>query len=232
MSRFFLDQEGLPHLLLVGLTGGIGTGKSTVAGMLREADCPVVDADAIVHRLLDPGGAAVAPVLEAFGGGVAEPKGGVDRATLADIVFKDEAQRKRLEAIVHPLVVAESRERMISAARETGADFVVYDAALLVETERYRQFHRLVVVYARPSVQIERIMERDKTGPDRAGARIRSQMPIERKAALADYLVDNSGHWQETRKQVFTLLQQLKEDARLLKQGLPLPIRRVSPFLP
>jgi dephospho-CoA kinase len=231
VSRFFLDDEGLPHLLLVGLTGGIGTGKSTVAGMLREAGCPVVDADAIVHRLLDPGGAAVAAVLEAFGG-VSEAGGGVDRAALADIVFKDEAQRKRLEAIVHPLVVAESRERMIAAARETGAEFVVYDAALLVETERYRQFHRLVVVYARPSVQIQRIMERDKTGPDRAGARIRSQMPIERKAALADYLVDNSGHWQETRKQVSTLLHQLKEDARLLRQGLPLPIRRVSPFLP
>jgi dephospho-CoA kinase len=231
VSRFFLDDEGLPHLLLVGLTGGIGTGKSTVAGMLREAGCPVVDADAIVHRLLDPGGAAGAAVLEAFGG-VAEAGGGVDRAALADIVFKDEAQRKRLEAIVHPLVVAESRDRMIAAARETGTEMVVYDAALLIETERYRQFHRLVVVYTRPSIQLQRIMERDKTGPDKAGARIRSQMPIERKAALADYLVDNSGHWQETRKQVSTLIDQLAEDARLLRQGLPLPIRRVSPFLP
>jgi len=232
VRRFFLDDDGLPHLLLVALTGGIGTGKSTVAGMFLEAGYPVVDADAIVHRLLDPGGGAVAPVLEAFGGAVADPAGGIDRTALSEIVFRNEEQRKRLEGIVHPLVIAESRERLIDSARVSNAEFVVYDAALLVETERYRQFHRLIVVYARPTVQLERLMERDKMTPDRAGARIRSQMPIERKAAVADYLIDNSGHWQETRRQVATLLPQLREDARLLREGLPLPVRRVSPFLP
>lgn len=230
MTEFLLDGQGLPPVLLAGLTGGIGTGKSTVAGMLREAGLPVVDADAIVRRLLDAGGDAVDPVANAFGRKVIGPDGGVDRAALADLVFRDDRLRRRLEEIVHPLVVGDSLARIREWANVPGTEVVIYDAALLVETGRHRQFHRLIVVATRPEIQLQRVMARDGLAPDQAGARIRSQMPLAQKSALADYLIDNSGHWQETRRQVAAVLADLREDARLLRSGRPLPIRRVVPM--
>lgn len=215
-------------VLLVGLTGGIATGKSTVAGMFREFGLPVVDADAIVHELLDEGGAAVRPVLEAFGRGVAAADGGIDRARLADTVFRDEPARRKLESIVHPLVVAESRTRLGAAARGAGTTVVIYDAALLVETGRHSEFHRVVVVVTTAEVQLARLAARDHLDPDGAGARVRSQLPMAQKAAVADYLVDNSGHWNDTRRQVAEVARRLQEDALLLREGKPLPPRRAA----
>ncbi len=218
-----------PHLprpvLVAGLTGGIATGKSTVAGMFRELGAAVVDADAIVHELLGPGGKAVPAIVDTWGGGVLAPDGGVDRARLAEIVFGEERERRRLEAIVHPLVIAESRQRIAALAAREGTDVVLYDAALLVETGRHDQFDRLVVVVADPAVQLRRLVERDGIDVDAAGARIRAQLPQSEKAALADYVIDNSGPWHETRRRVAEVHRLLLEDARLLREGLPLPAR-------
>ncbi len=225
-------DEGAGPVLLVGLTGGIATGKSTVSGMFRELGVPVVDADAIVHELLDAGGPAVEPVVAAFGEGVRAADRGIDRAKLAESIFRDEPARRQLEQIVHPMVVTQSRGALAAAVRETGADLVIYDAALLVETGRHREFHRVVVVVTSAEIQLARLAARDSLDVERAGARIRSQLPMAQKAAVADYLVDNSGHWIDTRRQVGEVLRQLHEDARLLRAGQALPRRRAVSDLP
>lgn len=215
-------------VLVVGLTGGIASGKSTVSGMFRELGATVIDADALVHQFLEPGGVAVGLVLRTFGAQFRRRDGGIDRRALADLIFNDEDQRRRLETLMHPMVLEESKARIAAAAAE-GALVVFYDAALLVETRRHEDFHRLVVVSVPPEIQLKRLIERDNLSPDEAGARLRSQLPLSQKALLADYLIDNSCHWGRTRNQVSQVWQFLLEDAGLLKKGQPLPIRRVIP---
>jgi dephospho-CoA kinase len=212
--------------LLAGLTGGIASGKSTVAGMFRELGVPVVDADAIVHELLGPGGRAVEPVVELFGERVLGPDGGIDRSKLAEIVFHDASERGRLEAAVHPLVFDESLRRLERVANETRAEIVLYDAALLVETGRHEAFQRVVVVTAPEEVQVERVMARDGIGEDQARRRLQAQMALTEKAAVADYLIDNGGSWTDTRREVRRVLTLLEEDAAYLREGCPLPPRR------
>lgn len=220
------DCAPRPAVLTVGLTGGIATGKSTVAGMLRELNVPVVDADTLVHGLLEPGGAAVEPVRAAFGPAVLRADGGIDRSLLGERVFRDEAARKRLEEIVHPLVFEVSQARLRELAEAGQHDIVVYDAPLLIEAGRHRDFDRLVVVSTSAEVQLQRLIERERVDADRAGARIRAQLPLARKLALADYVIDNGGHWQETRRSVAQLLEQLQEDVLALRAGRPLQRRR------
>lgn len=214
-----------PRVLFVGLTGGIATGKSTVAGMLREVGIPVIDADALVHAMLAPGGAAVAPVVARFGEAYCV-EGGIDRAKLGVLVFEDEQARRDLERIMHPLVVRESETRLADAARSPGVEIVVYDAALLIETGRHDGFPRLVVVITDAETQIERLMRRNGLDPDQAGARVRAQMPLADKAELADYVIDNSGAWHETRRQVAELHAWLREDAASWRANTNLPVRK------
>jgi dephospho-CoA kinase len=214
------------RLLKVGLTGGIASGKSSVAAMFRELGAPVVDADAIVHELLSAGGPAVEPVLAAFGPVVAAPDGGIDRQSLGRIVFGAPERRKQLERIVHPLVLPLSEVRMKQVAEEAGAAFSIYEAALLVETGRHSEFDRLVVVTTDPETQLTRLMERDGSSADDAGARIRAQLPLAGKVAVADYVIDNSGHWRETRRQVVTVYGALREDAARFAANQPLEVRR------
>jgi dephospho-CoA kinase len=211
---------GRHPVLMVGLTGGIGTGKSTVDGMLREMGAPVLDADGLVREMLGPGGAAVSPVLAHFGPEVADDAGGIDRQTLGRLVFHDEPARRQLESIVHPLVLGESEQRLTEMAGGRGVELVVYDAALLVETGRYRRFDRLVVVTCHLEVRLQRLMDRDNLTADEAGIRLRTQIPIEKKVALADYVIDNSGLWHETRKQVEQVYRALRQDALTLRQAL------------
>ncbi len=220
-----LDKEHSP-LLLVGLTGGIACGKTSVSGMLRELGTPIIDADELVHLALSARGAAVEPIVKHFGSELKQEDGGIDRAALADRVFDDEDERRALESIVHPMVTAESRRRIEEIAREGAYEFVVYDAALLVETGRHDDFHRLIVVTTTTEIQFQRLVERSGLGADEAGARIRAQMPLAEKESVADYVIDNSRSWRETREQVADLHQRLLEDAALHAAGRPLPPRR------
>jgi dephospho-CoA kinase len=209
-----------PGVLLVGLTGGIATGKSTVTGMLRELGAAVLDADAVVYDLLEPGGDAVEAIVETFGPRFRGQGGGIDRAALAELVFDDEGQRERLERIVHPLVQEESGRRL-EAMAASGAKILLYDAALLVETGRHREFDRLVVVVTRPEIQLARLMERDRLDPDAAAARVRSQLPLEQKVAVADYVIDNSGPWHATRRRVAEVHRRLEQDLRAKRTDGP-----------
>ena len=200
---------------IVGLTGGIGSGKSTVAAMLRDLGATVLDADAIVREIQAPGGAALAEIVEAFGPDVLDASGSLDRDALGAIVFRDESARKRLNSIVHPKVGAEMARR-VAAAVAAGVELLVLDIPLLFEgrqagtgTASVMRFDATVVVYASRETQIERQIARE--GYDRAEAerRIAAQMPLEEKKQLADHVIDNSGTLDDTERQVRALYESL-----------------------
>ena len=186
---------------LVGLTGGIGTGKSTVSRMLRDLGAPVIDADEAARAVVEPGTEGLAQVVEAFGKDILTPEGALDRAKLAAIVFDDPAQRRRLEAITWPLVGQWMAERTVEAAAD-GAGVIVQDIPLLLENPARRgMFEKVILVYAPPEVALRRLVERGMSEAD-ARARIASQMPIDEKRPFADVVIDNSGGLDETRRQV------------------------------
>lgn len=195
---------------VIGLTGGIGTGKSTVARMLADLGAVVIDADAIVHALQAAGSPALAEIVAAFGPGVLDARGELDRARLADVVFRDPAQRQRLDAIMHPRVGAEMARRA-EAARRAQAPLVVLDIPLLFETRPRERaaaragFDATVLVHCPPAVQIERTVARDGCSRAEAERRVAAQMPIDEKRRLADHVIDNSGTVAETRRQVLAL---------------------------
>ena len=194
----------------IALTGGIGTGKSTVAQLLAALGAAVVDADAIVHELQAPGSPLVAEIAAAFGPDVVDASGALDRKRLADRVFADAAQRQRLNALVHPRVGAEMARR-IEAARRAGAPLVVVDIPLFFEGRPHDRdaaragFDATVLVYAPRAVQVARTVARDGCAPADAESRIAAQLPIDEKRALADHVIDNAGTPAETERQVRAL---------------------------
>jgi dephospho-CoA kinase len=192
---------------IVALSGGIGTGKSTVAAMLRELGAVVIDADALVREVQEPGSLAIDEIVEAFGPGIVRQGGELDREKLGALVFRDPEARKRLEAIVHPRVRA-LMARRIQEAQASGATLIVLDIPLLFEGGR-RGFETTILVYAPEALQIERQVARNGYGRDEALRRVRAQMPIEEKRKLADFVVDNSGSLEETRRQVHELYARL-----------------------
>jgi len=199
-------------MLLVGLTGGIGSGKSTVARMLEKRGAIVFDADVLARQAVAPGTPGFEKVVERFGPNVLAPGGGLDREALASIVFADPAARRDLEGIVHPEV-----RRMFAEGCQEYRDsdqVVVFSAPLLVETGMHTAFDLLIVVSAPVATQIERLM-RERAMPERAvQARIEAQLPLEAKAEVADVLVDNEGTLEDLEAQVDRLWRDLETRAR------------------
>jgi dephospho-CoA kinase len=198
-------------VLLVGLTGGIGSGKSTVARMLEERGAVVFDADALAREAVEPGTPGHDAVVERFGANVLAPGGELDREALASIVFADPAARRELEAIVHPEVrriFAEGCE----AYRDTDR-VVVFSAPLLVETGMHTAFEVLVVVSARVETQIERLLRDRAMSEDEVRARIAAQAPLEEKAAAADVILDNEGTLEDLEREVDRLWVDLRTRA-------------------
>jgi dephospho-CoA kinase len=179
-------------VLLFGLTGGIASGKSTVAARFRERGLPVIDADALAREVVAPGSAGLAAVAAAFGEGVVAPDGSLDRKRVAEIVFNDEARRKQLNAILHPRIGALTAERAAELAAR-GERAACYEAALLVENGLADAFRPLVVVAVSEAIQIARTMARDGATEAEARARIAAQHPLADKVRLADHVIDNSG---------------------------------------
>ena len=175
--------------LVIGLTGGIACGKSTVSRWLVDRGLRCVDADRVARQVVEPGSAGLRAVLEHFGPAFASPDGGLDRKALGALVFSDEQARRQLEAIVHPLILAEI-DAQLSAA---GADAAVVDAALLLEMSLDARCDRVVVVRCEPAVQLARLMERDGLTAAQANARISAQMADKERARRADRVIDNSG---------------------------------------
>ncbi|MGH7313329.1 MAG: dephospho-CoA kinase [Candidatus Rokuibacteriota bacterium] len=181
------------RFLLVGLTGGIATGKSTVAAMFRTLGCPIIDADVLARGVVEPGEPALADIVREFGAGVLGADGGLDRKALAAVVFADADRRRRLEAITHPRIRERLASRLAALGRAGFDGVVVFDAAVIVESGTYRQMDRLVVVVADEATQLARLQARDGLDEQEARRRIRSQMPLAEKAKLADHVIDNSG---------------------------------------
>jgi dephospho-CoA kinase len=209
-----------PRLLRVGLTGGIASGKSHVLRRLAETGFATVDLDRVGHALLAPGGAAHGPVVEAFGPGILDAGGAIDRKALGAIVFASPAARARLDALVHPLIRGEER-RAARAAAEAGAGVLVTDAALLVETGLHLRFDRLVVTHCGSDLQLQRLRARDGLDEASARARLAAQMPPDEKRRYAHVVVDTSRSQQETDAQVAALAVRLR--------ALPPPQARALP---
>jgi dephospho-CoA kinase len=201
-------------MLNLGLTGGIGSGKSTVARMFADLGAHVLDADELVREMLGPGGEAVDAVAEAFGQGVLHPEGPVDRKKLAQRVFGDEDARLRLEAILHPRVVAARRRQIQEKARRLGPDAVfLSEAALIFEANTWSEFDAIVLVTAPLEVRKARLTAAGWT-PEEIERRMAAQWPDDKKAALADWVVDNGGTDAHTRAQVEVLWKRFGAVAR------------------
>ena len=185
---------------LIGLTGGVGSGKSTVAGMFAELGATIVDADEATHAVYAPGTDGFDAIVEAFGPQFVRD-GRIDRKRLGDLVFRDEAARSRLNEIVHPRVRDWMTARTVEAV-EHGAQIVIQDVPLLFENGLQDLFSSTVLVYAPPQTQVERLVVQRGLSPDRAGSILAAQMPIDEKRPLATFVIDNDGGLEETRRQV------------------------------
>lgn len=180
-------------MLRLGLTGGIGSGKTTVAGFFQAYGAMVVDADAISRQVTAPGGMAIGPIREQFGAHYITPEGALDRVRMRQASFSDARTRARLEAIIHPLVAQETA-RLEDEARAEGARCIVFDVPLLVESRRWRQrVDQVIVVDCPPEVQIERVMARSALARDEVSHIIASQAPRLQRLQAADIVIFNAG---------------------------------------
>jgi len=204
-------------MLRVGLTGGIATGKTTVAAILRKLGCHMLDADKIAHHLIEPGAAAYEDVVREFGRGILTADGRVDRKKLGAIVFADPARLARLNAIVHPRVLETQDRELEALERGDSYAIAVVEAALLIEAGYAPKLDCLVVTWCTPEQQLERLTRQDADGVagrgltlEQARQRIAAQMPIEEKRRMADEVIDCSGSLEHTREQVIALVDKLK----------------------
>ena len=200
--------------MIVGLTGGIATGKSTVTNMLRELDAYVVDADEWARRVVEPGAEALREIAKEFGETVLNPDGTLNRAALGEVVFTDVSARQRLNAITHPRIRNGMLQETMEFVKSSPNMPIVWDVPLLFEGETKNLVDLTVLVYATPQLQLSRLMERNGYSLEEAKARIAAQMPIDEKRQFADYIIDNSGTQSETKEQVQKLWTTLLDRAR------------------
>lgn len=198
-----------PRMRVVGLTGGICSGKSTVSRIFREEGIPVVDADRIAREIVLPGTPVHGEIVRRFGEGVLRPDGRIDRRKLGAIVFADPEKRSLLESITHPAIAAGIADRLRSL-EESGHPIAVVEAALIHEAGRRGTFGTVVAVTCPPHLQEQRLMERDGIGREEARRRVASQLPSADKASRSDRVIDNSGTVEETREQVLSLIRSLR----------------------
>lgn len=183
-------------MLRVALTGNIASGKSSVARVWARLGAPIIDVDVLARRAVEPGSPALERIAQAFGPGVLEPGGGLDREAMRAIVFRDEAARRRLEAIVHPEVARLRREEEQRLERE-GARIVVNDIPLLFEVGLEDEFDVVVLVDAPEAVRLERLVRDRGLDPDEARRMIAAQMPAEQKRRRSDIVIENAGTLEE-----------------------------------
>ncbi len=197
-------------MLRVGLTGSIAVGKSFVASVLGQLGCHVIDADEVARAVVAPGSPGLQAVVREFGRSVLRPDGSLDRARLAAIVLADAERRARLNAILHPLIIAEQEERLKRLERDDPCGIAVVEAALIIEAGSRHRFDRLIVVHCRPEVQIQRLMHRNKISREEAERWIAAQMPQEEKMRYADFLIDSSDGFDDVRRQTEEVYRQLR----------------------
>jgi dephospho-CoA kinase len=189
-------------VLAVGLTGGIASGQSTALRMFEKLGARVLEADTVAHALTRKNAAGWRAVVRAFGKGVLSPNGEIDRRKLGALVFKNPKARKKLEAILHPLILAEERKTLRRWAKKDGKGIYVVNAALMFEAGSHVLYDAIVCVHAPQEIRIRRIMKRDGLSRAEAMRRIRAQMPLREKCRRADFTVDNSGPLARTERRV------------------------------
>lgn len=210
-ARLKRAMAGSRQILRAGLTGGIASGKSTVASFLTGCGAYVVDADDLAHTVLEVGEEGFDRVVERFGRQILDATGRIDRPALAERVFSVPADRQALNEIVHPLVRLRAERLFATCATYELARLVVLDAALLVETGRYRDFDRLIVVSCTPQTQLERLLKRGLSEAE-AQARIAAQAPLAEKLAVADHVIENDGPLKKTERQTAAVYASLIAD--------------------
>lgn len=200
-------------MIVWGLTGGIATGKTTVARMIEDEGIPVFDADQVAREIVEPDQAAWKQIVEAFGEGVLGEDRAIDRKKLAAVVFKDPEARKKLETFTHPRIRDSIAERILKAASE-GKEIAFVDAALMIETGWYLDFAGVVVVDCPPDLQMERLTKRDGLSEEQAKARIAAQMPLDEKRKVATHVITNDGSLLSLRRQVSEVVEKIRADAQ------------------
>ncbi|GAB6099257.1 dephospho-CoA kinase [Halanaerocella petrolearia] len=183
----------------IGLTGGIASGKSTVAQLLSELGVEVLDADKIAHQLMEPGTEVWELIVEEFGKDILLSSNEIDRKKLGDIIFNNNYAKEKLDEITHPFIIAEIKNRLEELRVE---ELVVVEVPLLIEANMMELFDEIWLVYVPQKIQVERLMARGDLDQEEALARIKSQMPLEDKKDYADRIIDNSGNQLEIKKRV------------------------------
>jgi dephospho-CoA kinase len=197
-------------MLKVGLTGSIAVGKSHVLSIFRELGCHTIDADQIARQVVTLNSEGLKLVVETFGSEVLKPDGSLDRQRLGTIVFADEAKRRQLNSILHPLIIAAQDERIRRIEQSDPSGIVIIDAALMIESGGYRRMDKLIVLYCEPEIQLQRLMRRDGLSRETAESRIAAQMPQHEKKTFADFLINTSGDHSQTRAQVEVVYRELR----------------------
>jgi dephospho-CoA kinase len=198
-------------MLIVGLTGGIGSGKSTVTEMFREEGAEVIDFDYLARLVVEPGMPAWRDIVDYFGRRILSSDETVNRSALAEIVFSDEESRKALERFTHPRIF-EERDALLRRIREKDpSSVVIIDFPLLLELGLRNELDEVILVYVPREVQIERAANRENLSREAVEKRVKAQMPIEEKRSLSDYVIDNQGSLTETRAQVQRIMVKLRE---------------------
>lgn len=201
---------------VIGLTGGIATGKSTVSEILEKAGAVIIDADRIAREAVKKGRPAYREIVEHFGETVLLPDGEINRSVLGDIIFHAPHKKQMLNKIVHPYVKKETRRQLQSIQHTQPDSIVILDIPLLIEADMDKDLEEVIVVYVPEHIQIKRLMKRDSLPSADARARIRSQMPIDEKKNRATIVIDNSGTREDTRKLTLEIYQTLKNSVASL----------------
>ena len=197
-------------MLKVGLTGSIAVGKSFVCEVFRELGCHVIDADQTARSVVKAGTPGIAIIAEEFGPEVIAPDGELDRAKMAGIVFADEQKRLLLNSIIHPLVFEAQNKWLTEREAEDRDGIGIVDAALMIESGGYKRFDKLIVVWCEPVIQLQRLRLRDDLPETDAKKRIAAQMPQEEKKQYADFLIDTSNGFEDTRRHIVEVYEKLK----------------------
>ncbi|RPJ08493.1 MAG: dephospho-CoA kinase [Deltaproteobacteria bacterium] len=199
--------------MVVGLTGGVASGKTTVSEILQEEGAYLIDADMIARQLVEPHSATWYEIRKAFGDDILDENGSLRRKKLAARVFSDPDERKILNQILHPQIRREIQNRLKEIAEKDPRAIVIVDAALLVETGDYREMDKVIVIASSPQEQIERLKQRDGMEEEQARNVLASQMPLEEKRKVADFIICNEGSLEETRKRTREVFRELKKIA-------------------
>jgi len=200
-------------MLVIGLTGGVASGKTTVSEVLREEGAILIDADQIARELVQPKTEAWQELVRAFGNEILERDGSIRRQKLASLIFSNPRQRSVLDRILHPRIREEIRRRLKGIEQKNPEALVVIDAPLLIETGGHREMDKVIVVACTETQQIERLRRRSQLSEDQARAMLSSQMPLEEKKRVADYVIGNDGSPEETRRKARDIFRELKEIA-------------------